>query len=123
MNDPKVAVDTILDSDFEIDGLKIYPITLGRYALLELLQSPFLYSDVKFSVSNVLPSLYVMANDIKTLSKFNSGNIENLKSESMIWSEEKELKNIDCIIDSIIKRFRQLNEVSPQTSDDDKKKA
>ena len=122
MNDPKVAVDAILENEFEIDGLKIYPITLGRYALLEILKSPFIYSDVQFQVSTMLPSIFVMTQDIKELSKYNSDNINELKQKSMIWAEEKEIKNVDKIIEAVIKRMKQLNEVSPQSSDEDKKK-
>lgn len=122
MNDPKVAVDAILENEFEIDGLKIYPITLGRYALLEILKSPFIYSDIQFQVSTMLPSIFVMTQDIKELSKYNSDNINELKSKSMIWAEEKNIKNVDKIIAAVIKRMKQLNEVSPQSSSDDKKK-
>lgn len=123
MNDPKVAVDAILENEFEIDGLKIYPITLGRYALLEILKSPFIYSDIQFQVSTMLPSIFVMTQDIKELSKYNSDNINELKQKSMIWAEEKDIKNVDKIISAVIKRMKQLNEVSPQSSDEDKKKA
>lgn len=123
MNDPKVAVDAILENEFEIDGLKIYPITLGRYALLEILKSPFIYSDIQFQVSTMLPSIFVMTQDIKELSKYNSDNINELKSKSMIWAEEKDIKNVDKIIEAVIKRMKQLNEVSPQSSEEDKKKA
>ena len=122
MNDPKVAVDAILENEFEIDGLKIYPITLGRYALLEILKSPFIYSDIQFQVSTMLPSIFVMTQDIKELSKYNSDNINELKQKSMIWAEEKDIKNVDKIISAVIKRMKQLNEVSPQSSDEDKKK-
>lgn len=106
MNDPKVAVDAILENEFEIDGLKIYPITLGRYALLEILTSPFVYSDVQFKVSTMLPSIFVMTQDIKELSKYNSDNINELKQKSMIWAEEKDIKNVDKIIEAIIKRMK-----------------
>ena len=123
MNDPKVAVDAILENEFEIDGLKIYPITLGRYALLEILKSPFIYSDIQFQVSTMLPSIFVMTQDIKELSKYNSDNINELKQKSMIWAEEKDIKNVDKIISAVIKRMKQLNEVSPQSSEEDKKKA
>ena len=122
MNDPKVAVDAILENEFEIDGLKIYPITLGRYALLEILKSPFIYSDIQFQVSTMLPSIFVMTQDIKELSKYNSDNINELKQKSMIWAEEKDIKNVDKIISAVIKRMKQLNEVSPQSSSEDKKK-
>ena len=37
MNDQKVAIDAILENEFEIDGLKIYPITIRRYTLLEII--------------------------------------------------------------------------------------
>ena len=82
MNDPKESIDAILENEFEIDGLKIYPITLGRYALLEILKSPFIYSDIQFQVSTMLPSIFVMTQDIKELSKYNSDNINELKQKS-----------------------------------------
>ena len=123
MNDPKESINAILENEFEIDGLKIYPITLGRYALLEILKSPFIYSDIQFQVSTMLPSIFVMTQDIKELSKYGSDNINELKSKSMIWAEEKDIKNVDKIISAVIKRMKQLNEVSPQSSAEDKKKA
>ena len=41
---PTSAIDAILEDDKEIgnNGLRIYPLTLGRYALLELVKSPLI---------------------------------------------------------------------------------
>lgn len=57
---PVQAVDAILESDFEADGLTVYSLTLGRYALLELLGSPFIDPGKKFTLAEVIPSAYVM---------------------------------------------------------------
>ena len=48
---PVQAVDAILENDFEVDSLTVHPLTLGRYALLELLESPFIFTSKKFTLS------------------------------------------------------------------------
>ena len=63
MNDPKAAINSILDDETTINHTTVYPITLARYALLELVDSPFIGSGKDMSISNILPSLYIMTHE------------------------------------------------------------
>ena len=63
MNDPTSAINAILDDETTINKTTVYPITLARYALLELVDSPFISSGKDMSISNILPSLYIMTHE------------------------------------------------------------
>lgn len=40
MDNPKAAIDALLESTVEAGALTVYPLTVARYALLELIESP-----------------------------------------------------------------------------------
>ena len=87
MTNPRTAVDAILDSENKIDGITIYPMTLARYALLELIESPFVTPNVKFSISNLVPSFFVCCSHIDKLKGINSKNIDKLNDRALEWAE------------------------------------
>ena len=77
MEDPKTAVDSILETaktDKE-SKVEVKPLTIARYALLELVQSPFVTPGVEFTVLNVVPTLFVMLNDVEELRGYTSANV------------------------------------------------
>ena len=45
MDNPKAAIEALLETDRVVEQIKIYPITLARYGLLELIDSPFVKTD------------------------------------------------------------------------------
>ena len=104
MTNPKTAVDAILDSENKIDGITIYPMTLARYALLELVESPFVTPNVKFSISNLVPSFFICCSPIDQLKGINS-------------------KNIDKLIPAIMESLGLINKITPQNGEDQSKKA
>jgi hypothetical protein len=119
MNNPKLALDSILDNEQNIsDKITVYPITMGRYALLELVNSPFINSSREFSVSNLLPTFYIMTNDYKKLTGYNSKNIEKIEEAAMIWAEDFDVDLTGKLIDEIAERLGLLKKVSPDTGDD-----
>ena len=87
MTNPKTAVDAILDSENKIDGITIYPMTLARYALLELVESPFVTPNVKFTISNLVPSFFICCSPIDQLKGINSKNIDKLNDRALEWAE------------------------------------
>ena len=60
---PDLALDAILESDKTIGEIVIHPITIGRYALLELVKSPFITPNSTFTTYNVIPSIYLGNSD------------------------------------------------------------
>lgn len=86
-DNPKTALDAVLDEDIMVAGLKIRKITAARYALLELVESPFTDFSKKFSVSNLVPSLYICTAETKDLKGYTSKNIALLQEKAMEWAD------------------------------------
>lgn len=117
-NNPKIVVDAILDSDGkEVNNIKIYPMTIRRYAWFEKLNSPFINSEVKFDVNGVIPSVYVMCKSKDELKKYNSNDIEKLISDAFDWSEDLSMNDIPDMITSVTKQMQELNKASPDATD------
>ena len=123
---PKLVVDSILDSNGkEVKSIKIYPMTIRRYAWFEKLNSPFINPEIKFDVNGIIPSVYVMCKTKEELKKYNSTDTEKLISDAFDWAEELSLADIPDMISSVTKQMQELNKASPDstsTEDNSKKK-
>lgn len=102
---PVQAVDAILESDFQADGLTVHPLTLGRYALLELLDSPFIDPSKKFTLAEVIPSAYVMTQPISDIAGFDSSSVSELRKRALVWADEGDFKHFDKVIAAVLKRI------------------
>ena len=89
MDNPKAAIDALLESTVEAGKLKVYPLTVARYALLELVDSPLVTLDGgQLTVIDVIPSVFIMTQPPRDLSKYNSRNIDKLKEDAFEWAED-----------------------------------
>ena len=122
MTNPETAINTILATEKTIDNVTIHPITLARYALLELVESPFVTPDTKFSISNLLPSFYIMCVPIDMLKGINSKNLDKLNEQALAWAETLPSKAIDKLIPAIMEELGLIKKVSPNTGDDEQGK-
>ena len=122
MTNPETAINTILATEKTIDDVTIHPITLARYALLELIESPFVTPDTKFSISNLLPSFYIMCVPIDMLKGINSKNLDKLNEQALAWAETLPSKAIDKLIPAIMEELGLIKKVSPNTGDDEQGK-
>lgn len=127
MKNPKIVTDNIIDSDGSktANGISIYPMTIRRYAWFEKLNSPFINADVKFDVSNIIPSVYVMCLMKEDLKKYGSNDVEKIKQDAFDWSEDLSLNDIPDMITAVTKTITELNKASPDSVDiktDGKKK-
>ena len=122
MTNPKTAVDAILDSEEKIDGITIYPMTLARYALLELVESPFVTPNVKFTISNLVPSFFICCSSIDQLKGINSKNIDQLNDRALEWAETLPQTAIDKLIPAIMESLGLINKITPQNGEDQSKK-
>ena len=123
MNDPKAAINAILDDETTINHTTVYPITLARYALLELVDSPFISSEKDMSISNILPSLYIMTHDKSELKGITSRNIDKLYENATEWADDMGIDEIPEIIQEVIEKVNELMRTAPtsgQQDDDDK---
>lgn len=116
MDNPKATIESLLESEKTLDGIMIYPITLARYGLLEIIESPFVTKDKLFNVINLIPSLYVMSMPIDTLKKYSLRNINDLFEDSVIWSETLQPYQIEKAIKEIDAKLKTMFTVSPETS-------
>lgn len=125
MDNPKLAVDALLDNDTEVGGVTVRKITAGRYALLELISSPFVDFSQKFTVANLIPSLFICERPAEDLRKYNSRNIEKLEEDALAWAETVDLDKIGPAVDLILDQFKAIMKISPGTgsTEDGKKKA
>ena len=119
MNDPKAAINSILDDETTIKSTTVYPITLARYALLELVDSPFIGSGKDMSISNLLPSLYIMTHDKSSLKGITSRNIDSLYEKATEWADDMGIDEIPEIIQEVIEKVNELMKTSPTSGQDD----
>jgi len=125
MANPKIAIEAILaDREKTVKDYRLYPITLGRYALLEAVGSPMVDTSKKFTMLNVIPTLFVCMNDIQALKKYGAGDVEALKADAMAWSEENlRTDDVPELVDAVLKELLGVNKAAPVPSDDGSKKA
>ena len=123
MTNPKTAVDAILDSDKTINGITIYPMTLARYALLELVESPFVTPNVKFSISNLVPSFFICCAPLERIKGINSKNLDKLNDRALEWAETLPQTAIDKLIPAIMESLGLIKKLTPQNGEDQSKKA
>ena len=122
MTNPRTAVDAILDSEKTINGTTVYPMTLARYALLELVESPFVTPKVKFSISNLVPSFFICCSPIDKLKGINSKNIDQLNDRALEWAETLPQTVIDKLIPEIMASLGLINKIAPNSGEDQSKK-
>ena len=122
MNDPKAAINSILDDETTINQTTVYPITLARYALLELVDSPFISSGKDMSISNILPSLYIMTHKSE-LKGITSRNIDKLYENATEWADDMGIDEIPEIIQEVIEKVNELMKTAPTSGQDDDDKS
>ena len=123
MTNPRTAVDTILDSEKTINGTTVYPMTLARYALLELVESPFVTPNVKFTINNLVPSFFICCSPIDQLKGINSKNLDKLNDRALEWAETLPQSAIDELIPAIMESLGLIKKLTPQNGEDKSKKA
>ena len=118
MENPKIAIEAIVDGEKRIgDDLKVYPISIGRYALLELVESPFVAKDKDFTLYNLVPTFYIMCNPKENLKGYTRKNIETLVEKSLEWAEDFDTSIVSKLIDNVAESLGLLKKVQPQASE------
>lgn len=121
-DNPTSALDTLLTSDKTAGKYKVHPLCIGRYALLELLESPFVTKGQEFNVANLIPSFFVMTADYKDLIGYNSKNVEDLRKQAMLWAENLTMEDTAPLMQAIFEDLGLLKTVAPEATQDTKSK-
>ena len=119
MTNPETAINTILATEKTIDDVTIHPITLARYALLELVESPFVTPGKKFTINNLLPSFFICCAKSDELKGINSKNLDVLNQRALEWAETLPNTVVDKLIPEIMEALGLIKKVSPNTGDDE----
>ena len=122
MTNPETALNTILATEKTIEDVTIHPITLARYALLELIESPFVTPGKKFTINNLVPSFFICCAKSEDLKGINSKNLDVLNQRAMEWAETLPNTVIDKLIPEIMEALGIIKKVSPNTGDDEQGK-
>lgn len=118
MTDPIKAIDAALSPAKDVEDIKVYPITLARYALLELVKSPFVTASKDFTTIAMIPTIYVCCADTAQLRKYNSSNIDELNQDAIAFADNIDPKKLGSLIKELDSRVRQLLDVAPQIPED-----
>src|SRR5574344_430020 len=116
MDNPKAAIEALLETDRVVEQIKIYPITLARYGLLELIDSTFVKTDKMFNLMNIIRSLYIMNQPIEVLKKYRIRNIEEIYEDATLWSETLIPEQIGVMITEVEDKLKTMFQVAPETS-------
>lgn len=121
MNNPKIVVNSIIDSSEPSQAgeskIAIYPVSIRRYAYLELLGSPFLDPSVAFSVQTVIPSAFIFTHSAEELKKYKSTDAEALKQAAYDWADTTlKIDDLPELIKCITKQMSDLNKAAPDAS-------
>ena len=118
MADPIKAIDAALSPAKEVEDVTVYPITLARYALLELVKSPFVTATKDFTTIAMIPTIYICCADTAALKKYNSSNIDELKQDAITFADGIDPKKLGYLVKELDARVRQLLDVAPQIPED-----
>ena len=118
---PDVVIDAITNTDKTYNGITINTPTIRRYAYLEKLKSPFVFSDVGFELENVIPSVYVLAATKDELKVLSGKSVDEIKDIAMDWADDNlDMKTLPDIIKDVVEVFTKINESAPQGTSEKK---
>lgn len=118
--DPKLAITALTEpNDKQIaPGVTVKKMTLTRYAWLELLDSPFVNPDKKFTLAEVIPSVYVCCLENTELLDLDPANLKEIKKEAFAWAD-RELIGIESVgkaVKVITDGLVAINSAAPNAS-------
>lgn len=119
MDNPKLVLQQIVGNGESDVGkgdnvVHVYPLTIARYAFLELLDSPFINPERKFELNSVIPAAFVMSHTPRELRKYNDKNLSDLVADSLEWADaELKLEDVPELIKAIVSQLQALNKAAP----------
>lgn len=121
---PDIVIEAITTSEKTYNKITINTPTIRRYAFLEKLKSPFIFSDISFDLENVVPSIYILAITKDELKKLSGKSVDDIKDIAMDWADDNlEMNDLATIIKDVVDVFVKINDSAPQGTKDISKKA
>lgn len=124
MAEPKIVVDAVLSEGLaQEQQVKLFPVTIRRYALLEKLKSPFIFADTEFNVNNVVPTAFVMSRTPDELKQYCTKPSEDVVQAAFDWAESLDIDDLPKMLSALSDQFLALNKAAPdKTTGQDVKK-
>lgn len=124
MAEPKIVVDAVLSEGLaQEQQVKLFPVTIRRYALLERLKSPFIFADTEFNVNNVVPTAFVMSRTPDELKQYCTKPSEDVVQAAFDWAESLDIDDLPKMLSALSDQFLALNKAAPdKTTGQDVKK-
>ena len=124
MAEPKIVVDAVLSEGLaQEQQIKLFPVTIRRYALLEKLKSPFIFADTEFNVNNVVPTAFVMSRTPDELKQYCTKPSEDIVQAAFDWAESLDIDDLPKMLSALSDQFLALNKAAPdKTTGQDVKK-
>ena len=120
MAEPKLELDAILDNP---EQHPFGVLSVARYALLDLVDSPFLGKQ-PFNLSSVIPSWYIMTSNIKDIRGFNSKNIDELKARAVEKADTiTDISAMTRFTKAFLAYLDEMNKIAPDATENKAKKA
>ena len=118
---PDIVIDAITNTDKTYSGITIHTPTIRRYAYLEKLKSPFVFSDINFDLDNVVPSVYILAATKDELKSLSGKSVDEIKEIAMDWADDTlDMQTLPDIIKDVVALFTNINESAPQGTSEKK---
>ena len=106
---PEMVVDAVIAAPGRLKELTVF-----RYAALEKIGSPFLDGSMKFTVENLVPTVYVMSAEVKDLRQ-KLADPEALRLDALEWADENvRLEDLPALLEEAAQKFQALNKAAPR---------
>ena len=118
---PDIVIDAITNTDKTYSGITIHTPTIRRYAYLEKLKSPFIFSDINFDLDNVVPSVYILAATKDELKSLSGKSVDEIKEIAMDWADDTiDMQTLPDIIKDVVALLTKIKESAPQGTNEKK---
>lgn len=120
---PTKAIHALLPEAIHCSGgVQVLPLTLAHYAILESVDSPFLWEAERCKTEpvdgiNMLASLYIVTHDAKAVHR----DLDVLEELAVSWANELPVSIAQELKAAVHRQFDSLTEVLPETADGKKK--
>lgn len=116
---PDSALDAILQAPKRYGTMTVYPLTIQRIAVLELLRSPLFRGQGEWKLYDILAAIWTMTSSLTELANVDSFSVANGTIERRIWQwaghNTKALtRNSDDILIDIRRQTSQLVYMIPE---------
>lgn len=118
-SNPESSINALFPEPIDCGfGVKVQPLTLAHYALLEKINSYLVIADHAPDSLEVIKTLYICTHSAKeTMDDFS-----NLESLAFDWAEKLPPCVNNIIASGILKQINAMSKVIPVIGDNDKKK-